>query len=446
MTIPNIGENITLYIEGMDDEGRGRGVIDKDDYTIDVAVRGAFPGDKVSAIVERVFSNRRLLVCHTAQYHKKGPAHIERTCPHQGPCPACPLHEADLSIAFEIKRGRIERALLDQNIDLEIENVVPHPKIFGYRQKVKLMVGGHTGNIVIGVYIPYSHKLVSATACPYLHVSLREAIAPLLQTLNTQRFEVDTALNPGLRALILRAGVEGVAVILVSRKAISAPQFMSLQNLVDSHILHSVCERVDDKDTNSILGGITHLCYGNKLITPLDGGPAVDADSFCQTDPEQANLMYKIVANYLTKETNNGFFIDGYAGVGGFSKALLALGVQNIIAVEQASSCLSSLQQLGVQIYIKSMEDIPLLLSHVFPVNGMVIDPPKKGLTRQAEPLAQLQIPRVVLVSCDPDAMAKDLKIFLHYGYQVDQILPIDFFGGTPAIETIVSMKLSAIN
>ncbi len=441
MTLPSVGENITIDIEGMDDEGRGRGVLDNDGYTVDVAVRGALPGDHVSAIVERVFASRQLLVCRTSQYHEKGPVHIERTCPHQGPCPACPLHEADLSLAFEIKKSRIERALLDQNIAIDVDDVLPHPENFGYRQKVKLMVGGNTGDITVGVYVPYSHKLVSANACPYLHASIREALAFLLQTLNAQKFEIDTKQIPGLRAVILRVGVEGVAVILVSRKAASAAQVVSLQNLVDTGVLYSVCERVDSEETNSILGGITHRRCGPELLTPLEGGAAVDADSFCQTDPEQAKLMYQIVADYLTKETTEGWFIDGYAGVGGFSKALLAQGVHSIVAVESAPACLSSLQQLGIQIYLKPMEEIAALLSTVSPVSGMVIDPPKKGLMQQAETLAQLQAPKVVLVSCDPDAMAKDLKTFLQHGYQVEQILPIDFFGGTPAIETIVFMK-----
>ncbi len=441
MTLPGVGESITTYIEGMDDEGRGRGVLKGNDLLIDAAVRGALPGDTVTAIVERVFASRQLLVCRAIQYHDKGPAHVDRICPHLGPCPACPLHEVDPSLALEVKKSRIERALQDQNIDLDIDDVLPHPEKFGYRQKVKLMVGGQTGDILIGVYVPYSHKLVSAHACPYLHASARAALAPLLQTLNAHSFEVDTPLTAGLRAVILRVGTEGVAVILVNRKAASASQFMSLQNLVERGILYSVCERINEEETNSILGGITHRRHGPELITPLEGGIPVDADSFCQTDPAQALHMYRIVAEYLTKDTTDGWFIDGYAGVGGFSKALLALGAKKIVAVEQAPACLASLHQLNVRTYLKPMEEITSILPSITPLNGMVIDPPKKGLMQQAEPLAKLSVPKVVLVSCDPDAMAKDLKVFLQNNYEVDRILPVDFFGGTPAIETIVFMR-----
>jgi 23S rRNA (uracil1939-C5)-methyltransferase len=198
---------------------------------------------------------------------------------------------------------------------------------------------------------------------------------------------------------------------------------------------------VNHEETNSILGGSTHRNFGPAFITPLEGGFPVDPDSFCQTDPEQALLMYELTAEYLTQETSEGWFIDGYAGVGGFSKALQANGVQQIIAIEQAPACLDTLEKLGVRTYLKPMEEISSILPSILPLSGMVVDPPKKGLMQQAEPLAKLHCPKVVLVSCDPDAMAKDLKIFLQHGYTVDQILPIDLFGGTPAVETVVFMR-----
>jgi 23S rRNA (uracil1939-C5)-methyltransferase len=440
-TLPQKGEYLEIDIEGMDDEARGRGTIDQRSYTIDVAVRGAFVGDRVKAKVEKLFASRQLAVCRVVEHIEQGPCHVERTCPHKGPCPACPLHGADLSLSLELKRGRIEQALQDEGLDFEVDDVLPHPEEFGYRQKVKLMIGGKIGNLTLGLYVPYSHHLVAAHACPYVNTAVNEAAALLLEEFNKLRLEPDATNWPGAKALILRAAQEGVAAVLVTRKPLSDVQFDHLKALVDAGKLVSIAQRLNDENTNNILAGSTGEAYGLSLVTPLEGEVPVDPDSFCQTDAEQARIMYDLVAEYLTQDDTEGWFADVYAGVGGFSEALLEHGAEQIIAIEEATSCRASLEQLEIQVEINSTEQSLTLLSTLKPLSGIVVDPPKKGLRENAEALAKLHAPRFVLVSCDPDAMVKDLKVFLREGYEVERILPVDLFGGSPAIETLVFLR-----
>jgi 23S rRNA (uracil1939-C5)-methyltransferase len=79
-------------------------------------------------------------------------------------------------------------------------------------------------------------------------------------------------------------------------------------------------------------------------------------------------------------------------------------------------------------------------LQERMPFAGIVVDPPKKGLMGDAIKVAALRAKHVALVSCDPDAMARDLQAFLANDYEVRRVIPVDFFGGTPAIETVVLM------
>ena len=423
-SVPTPGSQLTVTINSMDDEGRGRGIVTYADLKFNVAVRGAFTGDVVRVLIERAFPKHQLLVCRALEHTTQGPHHVERTCPHTGPCPACPLHGADISLSLKLKRERITEALKKAELEFAVDDVLNHPKEFGYRQKVKLMVGyDEKGkDTVVGTYIPYSHRLRPAYACPYVGSPLNDALSHIVPL-------VDAAY---VKAIIARDTSNGIAVILVCHSPIPESQFDLFKALVDNKILISIAERIGEKNSNSILGGVAGQQYGHSDVDP---------DGFCQPDPTQAQIMYDIVAKYLTQENTDEYIIDAYAGVGGFSQSLLKHGAKHVIAIEQSPSSQAELKQLNIDVHTCAMCGAIPALSKL-KINGLVVDPPKKGLMNDAEPIAKLGAKRVVLVSCDPNAMVKDLSIFLANKYKVERILPIDLFGGTPAVETLVFLTL----
>ena len=72
----------------------------------------------------------------------------------------------------------------------------------------------------------------------------------------------------------------------------------------------------------------------------------------------------------------------------------------------------------------------------------VVIDPPRKGTTRELiEYLDRLNVPKVVYVSCDPDTLARDVAIFREYGYDTDRVYPVDLFPRTGHVESVVCLK-----
>ncbi|MBH1989086.1 MAG: class I SAM-dependent RNA methyltransferase [Myxococcaceae bacterium] len=411
-----------LNIEAIDDEGRGRAFYDAWNY----AVRGAFPGDQVEVRVERIFKAQKLYVCRVKRFARKGEFHESRTCRHKLPCPACPLHGVKDSLVLELKQSRIQAALTSVALDLPVEAVVPHPSLTGYRQKVKLMVAGDPGDLRLGVYVPYSHQFSEASACPHVDPSINQAIPILLSKLNESKAE-------GLQAVILRAVQGGVAIVVVTLQPLPDVLF------TDNPFL-SFSERIQSTVSNNILAGEPGRQTGLQRVPSLEGGPSVHPDSFCQTDPIQAERLYDLVADFLYQ--GPGHYCDAYAGVGGFSKAILKKGEANLVAVESNALCIESLNELGIQVYGGSMAEY---LSERSSVRwaGIVVDPPKKGLQSEACLIAALQAERVALISCDPNAMARDLLEFVRQGYQVVRIVPMDFFGGTPAVETVVLMRYS---
>ena len=72
----------------------------------------------------------------------------------------------------------------------------------------------------------------------------------------------------------------------------------------------------------------------------------------------------------------------------------------------------------------------------------VVIDPPRKGSTRElVETLAELAVPRVVYVSCNPDTLARDCAWFRECGYEIGDVTPVDMFPRTGHVESVVSLN-----
>ena len=68
----------------------------------------------------------------------------------------------------------------------------------------------------------------------------------------------------------------------------------------------------------------------------------------------------------------------------------------------------------------------------------LVLDPPRQGAGREViEAVAALGAERIVLVACDPAALARDLGTLLHAGYVLSSLSALDMFPHTHHFETI---------
>ena len=144
-----------------------------------------------------------------------------------------------------------------------------------------------------------------------------------------------------------------------------------------------------------------------------------------------------------------GWVLDGYAGTGGFTRSILAAAARvgaalDVVGVEVTPSCAAPLAASGASVVARSMEDALASLearAQSAPLQAMVLDPPRKGLREAATRLAALKAPTVVLVSCDPDAMARDLNVFLAAGYVLERITPVDLFPTSMAVEALSVLR-----
>ena len=68
----------------------------------------------------------------------------------------------------------------------------------------------------------------------------------------------------------------------------------------------------------------------------------------------------------------------------------------------------------------------------------VMMDPPRAGSDQKfLQSLLMLKPKRVVYVSCNPETLARDLRVLVDGGYQAEWATPVDMFPGTEHVETV---------
>jgi tRNA/tmRNA/rRNA uracil-C5-methylase (TrmA/RlmC/RlmD family) len=68
----------------------------------------------------------------------------------------------------------------------------------------------------------------------------------------------------------------------------------------------------------------------------------------------------------------------------------------------------------------------------------VVADPSRRGLQRAGvDALAATGAATLVLVSCDPAALARDARLLVERDYRLDRVTVVDLFGHTSHVEAV---------
>jgi len=165
----------------------------------------------------------------------------------------------------------------------------------------------------------------------------------------------------------------------------------------------------------------------------------VSAGSFFQTNRHLTDVLL----NLVTKSRSGDVALDLYAGTGLFTLPL-SQNFREVVAVEAAPFSFFDLKR-NTPSNVRAVHDITERFLHGVEdgrqFDLIVVDPPRSGLGEQvAKSLGSLLTPRLTYVSCDPSTLARDLKVLLAAGFQVEQVHLVDLFPQTFHIETVVQL------
>ena len=443
---------VTLEIEdcGIDGEGIGKA----DGFT--VFVKDAVIGDTVTAKIIKAKKNYgygRLM-----EVLKPSPYRVEPKCEFARQCGGCQLQALsyDQQLVFKTNKvkGHLER--IGGFTDIPMEPIIGMDELFHYRNKAQFPVGRNKeGKIVTGFYAGRTHNIIENRDCALGVAENKEVLDRVIAHMEKYGIEpYNEATGKGLvRHVLIRYGyfTKEVMVCLILNGNKLPKEEQLVKSLCEIPGMTSITINVNKKHSNVILGEEIRLLWGQEYITDRIGDISYQISplSFYQVNPMQTQKLYAKALEYADLHGEETVW-DLYCGIGTISlflaqKAKFVRGVEIVpAAIENAkeNAKLNGLE--NTEFFVGKAEEV---LPREYKKNGVyadviVVDPPRKGCDETLlETMIEMNPDRIVYVSCDSATLARDLKYLCERGYELRKVCPVDQFGMTVHVETVVLLS-----
>lgn len=380
---------------------------------------------------------------------------VEPVCPLFKTCGGCDLQHMDYGAQLDFKRTLVENALKKLGgIYVRAESVVPSDMQLRYRNKLALPIGVNSaGETVLGFYARRSHRIVPAEDC-FIQC---EWIKNLIHSVKTYAKECglrgyDEVAGTGeLRQIAVREIGGKFIIALVVTRAVDVK--VLLRELGKYFKDFTLLINLNNSRSNVIFSKEWRLCYGDGYLEAEECGIVyrAGAETFVQVNDGMRTKLYSRV---LAEAGQGVIAVDLYSG-GGLLTAMLAkqcgraFGVE---AVPEAVRCAdvlaknNGLQDKMTNICGRVEDKLSAVLQAAQGKKVVVCDPPRKGMDAAVcRKLKDCGADKLILISCNPATLARDLKIILEGGeYQITSVTPFDMFPQTRHVETLVCLEHGA--
>ena len=445
-----------------------------------VFVPYVLPGEVVEATVveERKGFTRAQLV----EVLKPSTARIAPRCPYFGVCGGCHYQHSDYTAQLEDKRQILQETIL-RGAKVGLPQIEVHsgdPYGFRNRTRMKIEVGeagkdesAESGTrqaapaagagaadagpgFALGYYRHGSHELEAVRECPISSPLINRAIGVLWE------LAAEAMQYPSLREVQFFANHDDseLLVELFIHHATTPVLLKNFAKLLRERmpeiagvaVFASASGAVGSKATDEDMedgnlessrrlsrAGVPYIDGAASLVYQVGGhGYRVSAGSFFQTNRFLAAKLVELV----TANRSGRAALDLYAGVGLFTLPM-SRHFERITSVEIGQNSYDDLAANAAVPHIQAVHSTTE--DYLNAARGRwdyaIVDPPRAGLgERAAKRLAELGIPRVAYVSCDPATLARDLVTLLAAGYKVEEAHLVDLFPQTYHMETVLHL------
>ncbi len=391
------------------------------------------PGEEVTAEVEE--EKPGFVRANVEQLLTPSEKRIQPGCPYFGSCGGCHYQHTDYENQLEIKRAILRETFRRTGkFEWEKEIITHAGEPWGYRNRTRMKVQTQP-EFALGYRRLASHQLLPVEKCPISAPGINRMVSHLWELGREGRVpqgigEIEFFANQDDSQLLLE--IYGAPPITGLQDFFRDLQVRmpELQGLAAFTLLgpHSQAN-LEPKQTM----GASFLAY-----RAAERQFRVSAGSFFQTNRSLVDEL----ASMVTSGFSGRVALDLYAGVGLFANHLCKRFHQ-VFAVESSPASAADLQaniQKNV-IAVRATTEQFLQKSLNLNPDVVVADPPRAGMGDSATKLlAALRVPRIVYLSCDPTTLARDLRLLLDFGYQVEEVHLIDLFPQTFHIETMVRL------
>lgn len=233
-------------------------------------------------------------------------------------------------------------------------------------------------------------------------------------------------------------------------------QFM--QDLMGNRIAglwHTVNDNVADRA--KIENGNSTLLFGAPKIneTLLGLTFEISMESFFQTNPKCAELLYTKALDYVFEEElkDDEIIMDLFCGTGTIGQILTTrksnAKIVGVDIVEEAiADARKNAKRNGIdQIDFYAADVGKFLREHPEfqgKIGTIILDPPRAGIApKTLLKVIELGAKNIVYISCNPSTQARDAETLVQHGFELEKLSFVDQFPHTGHIESIAKFKIN---
>ena len=468
-------ELLEIKITDMGNDGEGIGKVDG--YTL--FVKDAVIGDTV--LVKIMKAKKNYAYAHLEKVIWPSPFRVEPKCPYARPCGGCTLQALDYGKQLELKASKVANNIIriggfDAEYVMSIaEPIVGMDEPYRYRGKSQFPFGkDKNGKVVTGFYAGRTHNIIANNDCVIGVEENREILEIILHHMEeygVQPYDESTGSGVIRHVLIRKGFATGeLMVCLVINSGVKKGEYIPAQDKLISALcrvegMTSISVSLNDKNTNVIMGDRIVNLWGRETIRDVvhmlnvDNGTDITFEisplSFYQVNPLQMEKLYSIALQYA-ELTGKEDVWDLYCGIGTIS-LFLAKSARRVIGVEiipeaiedakrnarnngidNATFFVGKAEEVLPEYYAQTASDEDAVGDMRHP-DVIVVDPPRKGCDIEClNTMLKMKPERIVYVSCDSATLARDLRILCDGGYSLERFRPVDMFGHSGHVETVV--------
>jgi 23S rRNA (uracil1939-C5)-methyltransferase len=359
------------------------------------------------------------------------PARVSPPCPHFGVCGGCALqHWRDDEYATwkaALLEAALRRAGYGETTIAPLVRTKPRT-----RRRVDLAILRHGAELAVGLHAARDSAISDIAGCSVLHPALMALLDPLraalrgLSALKRTGSAVINLLENG-PDLLLRLDGEANAADRTRLSAFAAAHGLARISLA----------RRDGVPETACLLRPPMVRFAGIAVMPPPG-------AFLQASREgEAAITEAVLAGLPEKLPPRARIGELYAGCGTLTFALARQA--RVAAFEgdgpTAAALTAAVNTAGlagrIEVRRRDLTRQPVAAKELAGFAAVVLDPPQTGAVVQIGEIAASGVARVIYVSCNPAALARDARLLLGAGYDLMAATPVDQFVWSSRLESV---------